>query len=70
MSPFFVPRLEKDIVRLISLLKESSEHTVRAMVRKQEQADSYEKQGVETACIEKNLKMNHSGHSSNGRWKA
>ncbi|KHL97069.1 sugar epimerase [Paenibacillus sp. IHB B 3415] len=38
--------------RLIRLLKESSEHTVRAMVRKQEQADAYEKQGIETALAD------------------
>lgn len=34
---------------LVSLLKESNEHTVKAMVRKQEQAESFERLGVETA---------------------
>ncbi|WP_068501043.1 SDR family oxidoreductase [Paenibacillus kribbensis] len=38
--------------RLIQLLKENKEHTVRAMVRKQEQADVYEKQGVETVLAD------------------
>ncbi|WCM60735.1 SDR family oxidoreductase [Paenibacillus polymyxa] len=38
--------------RLIQLLKESKEHTVRAMVRKKEQADAYEKQGVETVLAD------------------
>ena len=33
---------------LINLLKDSKEHTVRAMVRKKEQADAFEKVGVET----------------------
>ncbi len=33
---------------LIHFLKENKEHTVRAMVRKQKQADAYQKQGVET----------------------
>lgn len=38
--------------RLIQLLKENKEHTVRAMVRKKEQADAYEKQGVETVLAD------------------
>ncbi|MGG4147113.1 SDR family oxidoreductase [Paenibacillus algorifonticola] len=38
--------------RLIQLLKASQEHTVRAMVRKKEQADAYEKQGVETVLAD------------------
>ncbi|MEC0180806.1 SDR family oxidoreductase [Paenibacillus peoriae] len=38
--------------RLIQLLKESKEHTARAMVRQQEQADAYEKQGVETVLAD------------------
>ena len=33
---------------LINLLRDSKEHTVRAMVRKQEQVDAFEKLGVET----------------------
>lgn len=33
---------------LINLLKDSKEHTVRAMVRKAEQVEAYEKLGVET----------------------
>ena len=33
---------------LINLLRDSKEHTVRAMVRKKEQADAFEKLGVET----------------------
>lgn len=33
---------------LINLLKESKEHTVRAMVRKEEQAQAFEKEGVAT----------------------
>ncbi|WP_431086642.1 SDR family oxidoreductase [Paenibacillus sp. 8b26] len=38
--------------RLIQLLKENKEHTVRAMVRKKEQADAYEKQGIETVLAD------------------
>lgn len=33
---------------LVKLLKESKEHTVRVMVRKKEQAEAFEKQGIET----------------------
>ncbi|MFK4341932.1 MULTISPECIES: SDR family oxidoreductase [unclassified Paenibacillus] len=38
--------------RLIQLLKESKEHTVRALVRKKEQADAYEKQDIETVLAD------------------
>ncbi|QYK67377.1 MULTISPECIES: SDR family oxidoreductase [Paenibacillus] len=37
---------------LIRFLEENKEHTVRAMVRKQEQADAYQKQGVETVLAD------------------
>ncbi|RBW69594.1 SDR family oxidoreductase [Bacillus taeanensis] len=37
---------------LINLLKESNDHTVRAMVRKKEQAESLEKEGIETALAD------------------
>ncbi|WP_026582163.1 SDR family oxidoreductase [Bacillus sp. J33] len=34
--------------KLVKLINESSEHTVRAMIRKREQAEDFEKMGVET----------------------
>lgn len=34
--------------KLVKLINESSEHTVRAMIRKREQAEGFEKMGVET----------------------
>ncbi|WP_216827337.1 SDR family oxidoreductase [Alkalihalobacterium elongatum] len=37
---------------LIHFLSESNEHTVKAMVRKEEQAAAFEKQGVETALTD------------------
>ncbi|WP_138752695.1 SDR family oxidoreductase [Paenibacillus sinopodophylli] len=37
---------------LIRFLKESNEHTVRAMVRKRDQADAYEEQGIETVLAD------------------
>ncbi|MED1488440.1 SDR family oxidoreductase [Bacillus smithii] len=37
---------------VVRLLKESNEHTVRAMVRKEEQAQSFDKLGVETAIAD------------------
>ncbi|WP_169091342.1 SDR family oxidoreductase [Paenibacillus sp. PL91] len=38
--------------RLIQLLNENNDHTVRAMVRKQEQAEVYEKQGIEAVLAD------------------
>ncbi len=38
--------------RLIQLLEESDEHTVRAMVRKKDQAAAYDKQGIETVVAD------------------
>ncbi|MCM3171994.1 MULTISPECIES: SDR family oxidoreductase [Paenibacillus] len=38
--------------KLIALLKESKDHSVRAMVRKKEQAEVYEKLGVETVLAD------------------
>ena len=37
---------------LIQLLKENNEHTVKAMVRKEEQAEALEKLGIETAIAD------------------
>lgn len=37
---------------LVRLLKESDKHTVRAMVRKEEQAESYKKSGVDVAVAD------------------
>jgi uncharacterized protein YbjT (DUF2867 family) len=37
--------------RLVQLLKESDHHTVRAMIRKEEQAEFFQKLGVETAVV-------------------
>jgi uncharacterized protein YbjT (DUF2867 family) len=33
--------------RLVNLLKESNDHTVRAMIRKEEQVKAFEKSGIE-----------------------
>lgn len=51
---------------LIDQLKESKEHTVRAMVRTKEQADAFEKEGIETRVADLEGSVEHLAQAAKG----